>query len=118
MILLIRMLNSPIDPQLVDYVRASIAFALDRFEDRVRDVRVVIEDVNGPRGGIDKEVRIVLTGHGELTQLVVSAVDSKVEAAVATAVDRVQRCLSRTLDRERTSSTMRVRGRARFSKAG
>jgi hypothetical protein len=33
-------------------------FATDRFERHIRDVGVVLRDVNGPHGGIDKLCRV------------------------------------------------------------
>ncbi len=38
--------------------------ALARFEDRVRDISVLITDINGPKGGADKllRIRVLLSG--------------------------------------------------------
>jgi putative sigma-54 modulation protein len=45
-----------------DRAEKRVASSLDRFESRLRRVLVVIEDVNGPRGGADKRCRIRATG--------------------------------------------------------
>lgn len=37
-----------------------LCFALDRFEHRLKHVDLFVEDVNGPRGGVDKQCRCVL----------------------------------------------------------
>ena len=43
---------------LMTLLRIGLARALNRFEDRIRDISVLITDVNGPKGGADKLLRI------------------------------------------------------------
>ena len=42
-----------IAPELRDYAERRLTFALRRFQDHVRDVRLRLTDVNGPRHGVD-----------------------------------------------------------------
>jgi putative sigma-54 modulation protein len=55
---------------LTDSMRAAMQrkldFALDRFGDRLERVEVTIEDLNGPRGGVDKRVRLLLSGPSQV----------------------------------------------------
>jgi len=43
---------------LRDHVERRLGFALGRFENRIDRVTVWLEDLNGPRGGVDKRCRI------------------------------------------------------------
>ena len=45
---------------LREYAERRLAFALRRFEDRVRHLTVRLSDVNGPRGGVDSRCSITL----------------------------------------------------------
>lgn len=77
-----------------------IAFALSRFEPSLSRVRVHLEDLNGPKGGVDKRCRVVLQlTHGGQ----VLAEDASVDAydAISGAVERAVRGLTRSLERLR-----------------
>ena len=50
-----------IAPQLRAYAERRLAFALRRFREHVRHVRVRLTDVNGPRHGVD--ARCAVTAH-------------------------------------------------------
>ncbi len=60
----LRALGFELTAALQDYVRRRLGSALDRHEDQVRRVEVVLSDENGPRGGMDKRcmVRLVAAG--------------------------------------------------------
>jgi ribosomal subunit interface protein len=47
---------------LRQYVDRRLGLALDRFDHRIERVQVRLEDVNGPRGGVDKHCRIRVVG--------------------------------------------------------
>lgn len=51
-----------IDPSeaLREHIERRLGFALRRFGDRFRSATVRVVDLNGPRGGVDKECRITL----------------------------------------------------------
>jgi ribosomal subunit interface protein len=77
-----------------------LAFALSRFEPSLARVRVYLEDLNGPKGGVDKRCRVVLqlANGGQ-----VIAEDASADAydAISGAVERALRRLTRSLDRLR-----------------
>jgi putative sigma-54 modulation protein len=50
-----------IAPQLRAYAERRLSFALRRFQEQVRHVRVRLTDVNGPRHGVD--ARCAVTAH-------------------------------------------------------
>ena len=47
---------------LREYVERKLKLALDRFDHRLDRVQVHLEDVNGPRGGLDKHCRLHVVG--------------------------------------------------------
>ena len=50
-----------IAPQLRAYAERRLSFALRRFQDHIRHVRVRLTDVNGPKHGVD--ARCAVTAH-------------------------------------------------------
>ena len=85
-----------LDEALREYIERRVYFALSRFSPRIARVSVTVEDVNGPRGGIDKRCRI-LVKLGRMEELKVETTDAEIYDAVAAAVDRVGRSVQRKL---------------------
>ena len=74
--------------------------ALDRFETKLRRVLVIVEDVNGARGGADKRCRIRATGErGFAVQA--QATDITATAAVDRAADGIGRNVAKAVGRRR-----------------
>ncbi|MGE0820944.1 MAG: ribosome-associated translation inhibitor RaiA [Candidatus Binatia bacterium] len=96
--------------KLTDALRAHIErrlrFALGRFGARIMAGTVIVEDLNGPRGGIDKQCRIAvaLKGSGHVR---VEVRDTDMISAVDHAADRINRAVTRELDRRRPYPTYR-----------
>jgi len=90
------------------WIERRIRFALGRFVSRIRRVSVVFRDINGVRGGVDKECRlqISLLPHGEV---VVADVDTSVEGAAANVSERAARTVARLLERLRQTRSERDR---------
>ena len=83
-----------------DYGERRLGFALGRFSDRLTRVGLTVDDMNGPRGGVDKSVRIVISlRRGE--PVTVTSQASTVREAVGTAARHARRVVKRRLDRER-----------------
>jgi ribosome-associated translation inhibitor RaiA len=49
---------------MLEYVHSRVIAAVGRFTSRIREVRVQIGDVNGPKGGLDKRCVILTTVRG------------------------------------------------------
>jgi putative sigma-54 modulation protein len=81
------------------YVERRIGFALGRFADVVESVFVSLEDINGPRGGVDKSCRIRVNLIGQKTPIIADVLDLEIRPAVDMAADRVGRAVARHLDR-------------------
>jgi ribosome hibernation promoting factor len=91
-----------ITPGLRNAIERRLAFALDRYEQRIAGVRVVVGDLNGPRGGEDKSCRVEVRLRGART-VRATAVDSDAYTAIDAAVHRAGRAVGRTLQRERAT---------------
>lgn len=86
--------------ELVDHVDRRLHFALARFGPRIARATVALEDVNGPRGGVDKACRIVvrLRSGGDI---VASVDDVDWHAAVDRATTRIGQSVAREVTRSR-----------------
>lgn len=71
----------------------SVSSAVGRFANRLAEILVRVEDINGPRGGVDTRCRITLK-FKRGGQLTVNAVAANEFAAVARAAERARgRCV-------------------------
>jgi hypothetical protein len=102
----IRNLNEQVDQSQRDYIERRLLFALGRFGSRIRRVMVRLEDMNGPRGGLDKRCHIEVRMSGR-SVLVVDVRDVELEPAVSRAAERIAR---RVRDELTTRLAQRQRG--------
>jgi ribosome-associated translation inhibitor RaiA len=84
------------------YVERRLTFALGRLAGRVRGVRVTLVDVNGPRGGVDKQCRAVVDLSGAGSVVVAHRAD-RWAGAVDGAAGRLARAVRRRLAARRRS---------------
>lgn len=93
-------LGGKVPDSLREFVRRRVAFALGRFETRISRVTIRLGDLNGPKGGLDKQcsMQAKLATSG---LVIAEVVDSQVESAVARAADRLSRGLRTELERRR-----------------
>ena len=89
--------------RLEDRIDRRLRFALSRFGDRIDRVVVFLNDLNGPKGGIDKSVRILARINGVGLALAM-VVDSEWEVAVDRAADRIGTNVARQMIRHRQHS--------------
>lgn len=101
MLLFIHSRTIPLTAPLRTQVERKLHFTLDRLADRIRTIRVRLDDVNGPRGGADKRVTIHLRGERGLSIRVEHTADDTL-TAFAVAVERLERVITRDQDRRRT----------------
>jgi hypothetical protein len=102
----IRSRNERMDRSRRAQVERRLLYSLGRFGDRVRRVLVRLEDLNGPRGGLDKRCHIEarLSDRGVL---VVDVRDVELEPAVGRAADRIARRVREELATRRDSQRRR-----------
>lgn len=98
----IRALNESLRPSQRTLVERRLSYALSRFGNKVRRVLVRLEDMNGPRGGLDKRCQIEVRLQGRGT-LVAEVSDTEIEPAVSRAADRIARRMRDALTTRRDS---------------
>jgi ribosome-associated translation inhibitor RaiA len=91
------------------YIRRKLGMKLGKFASSIERVSVRVEDVNGPRGGVDHacRVKVVLS---DLPSVVVEERDASQAAAIDGALAGVERTVRRALQRRRVKSTKPRRG--------
>lgn len=92
----IRSMGSALDEVHREYLRRKLQRMVEKFGSAIERTSVRLEDVNGPRGGIDKrcQVKIVLRG---LPSVYVDERDSSVQAAMDRALAKANRAVREAL---------------------
>ena len=85
---------------LLAHVERRLRFALSRFGQKIRQVAVQLLDLNGPRGGLDKQCRVTVT-LSPSGKVMVGATDADLPTAIDRAADRLERSVIRALERAR-----------------
>lgn len=90
--------NFEVSDALRTHVTRRLEFALSRFVGRIKHVRVRLEDINGPRGGVDKQCRVEVSGVRNLTAIV-EQTDHDLYSAIDRAADRVHQSVARAVEK-------------------
>jgi len=98
--------NNTLSNESRELLERRLRFALSRFGSRIRRVTAVIEDVNGPRGGIDKVCRITVKLN-RARDVVICDQDSRITECIAHAAERAGRSVGRAIDRSQQSYRVR-----------
>jgi len=93
--------NLELTESILEHVDRRFRFALDRLEPEVSRVTVKLGDVNGPKGGVDKQCKVLikLASGGNL---VLRERAEDIYQSVSRASDRVKRLVRRRVDRKKT----------------
>jgi CBS domain-containing protein len=96
----IRARQGDLSPDDLTYIRRKLGTRLGKFASSIERVSVRTEDINGPRGGVDKacRIKVVLSG---LPSVVLESRHPSLNAAVDGALSGVERAVRRTLQRRR-----------------
>lgn len=84
-------------PSVVDLVHTRLEFALGRFSGRVRSLTVRLKDLNGPKGGPDKQCQIAVRLEYPRRVILIEDVDEVPEVAVSRAAERASRAVARAI---------------------
>ncbi len=87
---------------LREHVSRRVAFQLDHLSDHVASVTLRLEDINGPKGGVDMRCTVLVRGTWQSPVMVCELSDSPY-VAVDLALERVARAVGRDLGRQRSS---------------
>jgi CBS domain-containing protein len=96
----IRARPGDLSPDDLTYIRRKLGTRLGKFASSIERVSVRTEDINGPRGGVDKlcRIKVVLSG---LPSVVFESRHPSLNAAVDGTISGVERAVRRTLQRRR-----------------
>ncbi len=96
----IRDVGGLLDAADKDYLRRKLGRKLGKFGTTVVRASVRVEDMNGPRGGVDNRcvIKVVLNG---LPSVIVDERHHALQAAMDQALDRVERAVRQALQRQR-----------------
>ena len=86
---------------LRNHAERRVRIGLTRFDERIMKVSLWLSDVNGPKGGSDKncQVQIVIPGKPDV---VVEETQANLYVAINRAIERAGQTVVRKLDRQRT----------------
>jgi len=84
-------------------LQAKVQSAFSKFGDNVKSVDLSVEDVNGPRGGVDMQCRMVVKLK-KLSDVVIVAKKSSLSKAVSDAVKRGERNVLREIKKRSARS--------------
>jgi putative sigma-54 modulation protein len=85
------------------HIERRLDFALGRFAERIRRVRVTLGDLNGPKGGIGKKCQVIIWTIPPRT-IVMEDQDSNIYAAIDRVADKVGTSVGRQRKRPHASS--------------
>ncbi|MBK1679797.1 HPF/RaiA family ribosome-associated protein [Rhodocyclus tenuis] len=88
----------PLSNEVRDHISRRLAYALNHGLDKVSRVVVRLADVNGPRGGVDKECSIEVRLKGA-PAIVIEDTQAELLVAIDRATERAGRTLDRRLNR-------------------
>jgi len=89
-----------LDDDMKEHVEKKIIAGVGKyFDDPSTIVDVNVRDINGPKGGIDKEVDIVITIKGEKNPIKITECDQYVHEAINKSSDRLEKLLRRHKDK-------------------
>jgi putative sigma-54 modulation protein len=90
-----------------DYIRRKLGRKFGKYASSIARVSVRIEDVNGPRGGVDQACRIKIVLRG-LASVVFEGRNESLNAAVDAALSGAERAVRRTVERRRMKPLRRA----------
>jgi putative sigma-54 modulation protein len=98
--LTIRTRHIVVTPDTIAEIRHRLTQTFRRILPSLQAVAVTITDINGPKGGVDKQCRLRVSGRS-LPSIVVEHVGTDTLATVALAAERAERGVLRKMARRR-----------------
>ncbi len=97
----IRTRHLMLTPETHEEIRSRIHRAFSRIRPWVRAVDVTLADINGPKGGADKQCRLRVRGPG-LTNVVVEHVGVETLPTISLVLERAEQVILRKVARRRS----------------
>lgn len=102
--------NIQLTRELDDFVGKTMRGALERLADDIASVDVFLKDINGPKGGIDKQV-IIRIHLGQRREIAIETVHENLGAAIRIGAKRAKRAVRRSLRKARRIEKFRIHER-------
>lgn len=92
--------NIEVTEAISSHVHNRFTAALDKHAQRVNDVTIRLEDVNGPKGGVDMRCHATIhLRRGD--PIIVDEVEEDLYAAISVAADRAKQVVTRQIQKRR-----------------
>ena len=95
------------DPETVDYIEKRLSFVLARSRHLIESIMVTLSDINGPKGGIDRQCLIIIKADG-LAQVVITEKQDTIRQAIDRSIARAAQNLERQIKRRQQLLQQRV----------
>jgi ribosome-associated translation inhibitor RaiA len=82
---------------LNDYIHRRVLFALGRFTRRLQSVRIMLKDLNGPKGGVDKHCKVMVSIVPSFN-VIIEESDADLQTAINRALERAGHTVARRID--------------------
>lgn len=105
--LTIRTRHVVLTPELSSELRQRLERSFERIRPWIHAVDVAITDINGPKGGADKQCRLRIHGRS-IPSIVIEHVGVDTLATVGLAADRAEQAVVRKMTRRRAFAPARV----------
>lgn len=102
----------PVSAKLQSHIERRLEFALDRLAPRITSVSVYVEDVNGPKGGVDKQCRI-LAQVKPSGRVIVKETGEDAFESVSRAAEKIGRAIRKRIDKHIDKRRVTAKPRAR-----
>ena len=95
--------------QGIQQSESKLAASLSRFGRHIRSAELHLSDINGPRGGLDKECRLLvrLRRGGDV---VATVRDDSISVAIGRAIKRMERTVARRIEKQSLHERNRYSG--------
>ncbi len=93
--------------EITNYINKRISSAFSRVNDAIQTTSLTVSDINGPKGGIDKECTIVIKAAG-IKPIVICEQQSKLHNAIDRCISRANQVLMKQLQKRNKISKTKL----------
>lgn len=99
-----------LNQQLKEHIQRKLQFSLNRFERYIGGVSIGLSDVNGPKGGFDKQCTIQVFLE-KMEDVVVKDIQANLPLAIDRAMQRSSRSVARKINQKHKQQNQRRRSK-------
>ena len=94
--IVIRDQHQLLSPEAIERTKTKVTAAFSKFGLRISRVEISVEDVNGPRGGVDQQCRVVAKLK-KMGDVMATVTDASLAKSIRSAISRAERGVSRRI---------------------